>query len=617
VEDEDLPIFAPRFGGAPYRGAGGEGPSFRNALLSRIRSSAFRARRASARSVRPGARRVVVKAHVHRMGPSGAKAAALHLRYIERDGVERDGSKGVLYTADGSARAEAFEEPRPGEKHQFRLIVSPEDGAELDLTAYVRRLMATVERDLGRPIAWVAVNHHDTGHPHAHILIRGVDRDGQELRLDRAYISAGLRWRAQELATDELGPRLEHEVRRAREREVTQDRFTSLDRQIEQCAQDGRVEARARGPGSVDASLLVARLEHLGGLRLAERESRTAWRLSEGWKERLRRLGARGDILQQIHAAVGGDPARYQVVPPGEPVPTDSVGGSSVVSGRVAQKGLSDELKGIYYAVVETPTGRAYHVALDRRAAETVRTGDVVSLTTKVEDLVGPADRRIADTARANGGVHKLDPAGAPFEARRVREIERLGLATPEGPDRWRVAPDLLEQLAARQREGPVRHRVALHKEPLSLAAQVRHPGPVWLDRVKAESLAPYGFGAELRLAMQERREVLRRLGVQPDDPDRSAKLREMERRAVGRDRAAATGQSFLVSAPGVFRGRLELGNAASAAASYAVVSDGERFVVLRATSALRASRGKAVTVTRDARGRLVVQRTADRDIGR
>jgi len=44
---------------------------------------------------------VVVKAHVVRQTASGAKAASLHLRYIERDGVGKDGSKGVLYDAEG------------------------------------------------------------------------------------------------------------------------------------------------------------------------------------------------------------------------------------------------------------------------------------------------------------------------------------------------------------------------------------------------------------------------------------------------------------------------------------------------------------------------------------
>jgi hypothetical protein len=57
-----------------------------------------------------------------RMGATAAKAAALHVRYIERDGVEKDGSKGLLYDAQGPVRAGVFEQPRPGEKHQFRFI---------------------------------------------------------------------------------------------------------------------------------------------------------------------------------------------------------------------------------------------------------------------------------------------------------------------------------------------------------------------------------------------------------------------------------------------------------------------------------------------------------------
>jgi hypothetical protein len=109
--------------------------SFRNVLSARIRGTA---RRSAARvhPLQARARRVVIKAHLLRMGPTAAKAAALHVRYIERDGVEKDGSKGTLYDARGAGRASVFEQPRPGEKHQFRFIVSPEDGSELDLTAY-------------------------------------------------------------------------------------------------------------------------------------------------------------------------------------------------------------------------------------------------------------------------------------------------------------------------------------------------------------------------------------------------------------------------------------------------------------------------------------------------
>ncbi len=449
TDPDDLPIFRPRLGGGRQGASRREGP-LRDTLLARLRRAGAAAGRSPSRgsgagASQAGARRVVVKAHVVRMTASGAKAAALHLRYIERGGVEKDGSKGVLYAADGPARAESFEQPRPGEKHQFRLIVSPEDGSELDLTAYVRRLMATVERDIGRRLEWAAVNHHDTGHPHAHLVIRGVDRDGQELRLDRAYISRGLRWRAQELATDELGPRREVDVRRSHLKEVAQDRFTDLDREIERRAKEAHIELVAVvRPGRIDRSMLVARLEHLEGHRLAERLSPTSWRLRQGWQDHLREVGSRGDILKQIHAAVAGDRARYRIVREGQALPTDHVGGSDIVCGRVASKGLSDELKGAFYAVIEAPTGNAYHVPLDARGAEAMRLGDIVSFTTQPEAAVRPVDRQIAEGARAQGGVYAVEPTtGAPSHPleRRLRELERMGLAIPEAPRRWTCRP--------------------------------------------------------------------------------------------------------------------------------------------------------------------------------
>jgi len=223
------------------------------------------------------------------------------LRYIERDGVEKDGSKGVAYAAGGPARVESFEQPRSGERHQFRLIISPEDAGELDLTDYLRRVMARVERDLDRKLEWLAVNHFDTEHPHAHVVIRGVDRRGR----DRGYIANGLRWSAQEIATQELGPRHDLDVQRACVREITQKRFTALDRELERRMVEGRVEVRWRGrPGRIDESTLVARLAHLEGMRLAERGAASSWSLAQGWQGRLRDLGSRGDILKQIHAAV-------------------------------------------------------------------------------------------------------------------------------------------------------------------------------------------------------------------------------------------------------------------------------------------------------------------------
>jgi len=625
-DPEDFPGFRPRMGKRTRTREEG-GSSLRSALLSRIRGASRSAkRRAMARSrigVRPpgaDARRVVIKAHVARLTATGAKAASLHLRYIQRDGVEKDGSKGLLYNADGPVRAETFEEPRPGENHQFRLIVSPEDAGELDLTDYVQRLMARVERDLRVKLEWAAVNHHDTEHPHAHVIVRGVDKDGREVRLDRAYISNGLRWRAQELATEELGPRPEHDIRRAHAREVTQERFTSLDRELEHRIEGGLVQVRS-GPhrARIDESTLLARLQHLERLRLAERMSLTQWALADGWQKRLRELGERGDILKQIHRAISGDPARYHVVRPGEALSTEPAMAKAVLTGRVASKGLSDELKGVFYAVIETPSGSAYHIPLDAREAEGLKPGDIVSLATKPQAPIRPIDRHIADVAGRSGGVYALDQSPAPEAdraARRMRDLERIGLASPAGHGHWAVAPNLLEELSRRQENVPARHRLLLHKQPLPLQTQVRHPGPVWLDRVDAASLALHGFGADVHLALERRKTALRHVGIDPGDPERFAKLRELERKSVGKELAASSRQIFVSVSEG-FRGRVLDPYLSPGGATYTAVSDGERFVLVKTSPSLGALRGKTVALVPDKRGHLVAREIADRDIGR
>ena len=94
------------------------------------------------------------------------------------------GSPRRLYGADDTFSADDFRAALPEEKRQFRFIVSPEDGGRLDLTEFARQLMAQVEKDTGRRLVWAAVNHHNTDGPHVHLVIRGVDRDGHDLRID-------------------------------------------------------------------------------------------------------------------------------------------------------------------------------------------------------------------------------------------------------------------------------------------------------------------------------------------------------------------------------------------------------------------------------------------------
>jgi type IV secretory pathway VirD2 relaxase len=126
------------------------------------------------------------------------------LRYLERDGVTKDGEKGQVYSSECDVQnGRAFLDRGRDDRHQFRFIVSAEDGAELsDLRTTTRDLMKQMEADLGTKLDWIAVDHHNTGHPHTHILVRGITDDGKTLNIvgdysPTAFASAparSLRW---------------------------------------------------------------------------------------------------------------------------------------------------------------------------------------------------------------------------------------------------------------------------------------------------------------------------------------------------------------------------------------------------------------------------------------
>src|SRR3546814_18779549 len=109
----------------------GRGASLARVLASGDRHAAFRSRR------------VVVKTRLVKLAGKGLGAAAAHLRYIQRDGVTREGQPGELYSADHDTTDDkAFLERCGDDRHPFRFIVSAEDGDQYpDLKPFARRLM--------------------------------------------------------------------------------------------------------------------------------------------------------------------------------------------------------------------------------------------------------------------------------------------------------------------------------------------------------------------------------------------------------------------------------------------------------------------------------------------
>jgi type IV secretory pathway VirD2 relaxase len=326
-----------------------------------------RGRQASlALSLRSSTRRVAVKARVVRHGGARFRAApmARHLLYLKRDGVTRDGAEAGMFDATSEVADErAFAERCEGDRHHFRFIVAPEDGSELaDLRTFTRELMADAKVDLGTKLDWVAVDHWNTDNPHIHVLVRGRADGGEDLVISRDYISRGLRERAAQRVTLELGPRSELQIRIGLEADVEAERWTGLDRALRTIADDnaGITDLRPGAPGE-DPELrrmLLGRAAKLERLGLAEPAGSARWMLKPGAEEILRDLAARGDIIATMHRALtksGRDPDVSGFAIHGEEV-------SDPVVGRLVARGLHDELKGSAYAIVEGVDGRTHHL---------------------------------------------------------------------------------------------------------------------------------------------------------------------------------------------------------------------------------------------------------------
>lgn len=308
-------------------------------------------------------RRVVVKARIVRQSGSRYRAAPLarHLAYLQRDGVARDAAPARMFDARAEiADVAAFAERCEGDRHHFRFIVSPEDAGDLaDLRAYCRGLMGRAEQDLGTHLDWVAIDHWNTDNPHLHVLVRGRADDGKDLVIAGDYVARGLRQRAEDLVTLELGPRSQREIDRAHEADITAERWTRLDRALQAAAGPDRIVTLHGAPGQgEDQRRLLGRLARLEALGLARAVEPGSWRLDERLEPRLRDLATRGDIIKTYHQAM----ARGGRHPTPERLVIHAPEGGEPVVGRLLERGLADELAGSAYVLVDGLDGRQHHL---------------------------------------------------------------------------------------------------------------------------------------------------------------------------------------------------------------------------------------------------------------
>ncbi len=479
-----------------------------------------------------GQQRVIIKLKpvVHgAVGGGGAGSLMRHALYVERDGAGREGDPVQVFDRDlDRADGAAFVERCEGDRRHFRVIISPEHGAAIDdLKGYTRDLMRTVESDLDTRIDWIAAEHHDTGHAHVHLLMRGVRADGRDLVIPRSYVSHGFRERAEGLATELLGPRLEPD--RA-DRMVRQERLTELDRELVARARGHEVAMSALPDDGVRAARLVQRLNRLEELGLAEPARAGVWRLDTELEEKLIRLGDRRDreratarLLAQEQR--GLEPERTRDL--------EAAHSSQRVTGRlVGFERLGDDARGPQLVGVEGIYGRFWTARVagpeDLRGLAGVERGAIVEIERATPGLK-TSDRTVWEIAQENdltysAALHRqarpTDRANyIEMHERRLEALRRDGVVSRERDGTFYLPHDYPAQVAMREERGGRESARVTLIDPHALEQQVEYSGPTWLDRVAdgredRSQMRGEGFGAEVSDAWKQRETTLEKLGL-------------------------------------------------------------------------------------------------------
>ncbi|MGN6515293.1 MAG: relaxase/mobilization nuclease RlxS [Rhizomicrobium sp.] len=572
------------------------------------------ARVLSARGAGFRTRRVIVKSRIIQL-KSSLEAAREHLRYIQRDGVTREGEPGELYDANGDhAEGKAFLERCDGNRHQFRFIVSADDGDQYDeLKSFTRRLMQQMEIDLGTKLDWVAVDHFNTSHPHTHIVVRGINDLGEDLRIAPEYLTQGLRARAEEIVTLDLGPRTDLEIANTLRAEVQSERFTSLDRTLMKQIDNEGIAAPPFAGDAFRQSLLAGRLQKLVRLGLAEETAPSRWQLAPDMEMRLRALGERHDIIKTMNHALRTRSRNPSI---GDYAIYDPAEGHSLV-GRVIARGLSDELRDHHYLIVDGTDGRSHYVdigALD----DSYRKGSIVQITPR-QGEIRAADRAVAEVAAAHGGRYSVDihlrhdqsatQRFAETHVRRLEAMRRLGDLVEREPDgTWIIAPD---HLARAQRYEHAQSRltpVAVQTlSTVSVERQVGREGATWLDRelVSADPLPlrDAGFGKDARNALIRRQQWLIEQGLAEQEQDQIvyranmlATLRRRDLARAGSQLSSELGLAYVETKPGqrvegTYRKHVDL-----ASGRYALVERSRDFTLVPWREVLERNIGRAVS---------------------
>jgi hypothetical protein len=224
----------------------------------------------------------------------------------------------------------------------------------VNLQALAEKFVEKLEKQTGYRLYWQGACHYNTAHPHAHLLINGVDRLGREITFPKDMVKTFMRDTARDLCTAQLGRRTNRELAVEQEQELAAPRLTRLDKRIGELCVDGRI--RLNGD-LYDKDRIRARLAALRDLGLCTYEN-GGYRMKADWEEDLKANSRYNAFLTARDKLRYSDPSLFKVYS----------GAAGEVTGRVTKiYRLDGDASDNHAMVLEGLDGKAYFIPLFKK----------------------------------------------------------------------------------------------------------------------------------------------------------------------------------------------------------------------------------------------------------
>lgn len=357
--------------------------------------------------------------------PGGWKA---HGCYLERDSArgehETSSDERLGLANERSLGVVAGEWQKAGDKRLFKIVISPED-QKADFARTAEAVIGRIEHHFNDKVEWGGVIHRNTDHPHAHIIVRGRLRSGEELILPRDLIRSGLREAAQRSLTFQLGPRTHEEIEFQKQSELTANRATPLDRRLSARLIPTPGDSTYKKLDGTANAYEAARLRHLVRLGLAKPLPGSEWQVQSNFLSQLRSMK---DIQDRARTLF-----RCGVAISDPHAPMEYSACSKKLIGRVLLNS-EDERTGALQTIFETTEGKIEIIRHDAPLRSAWARGDLQPGNIVVIDSLRSNPEQLYASAAGKDKEILRDEKALDSIARRMRV---MNLSTGESDKGW------------------------------------------------------------------------------------------------------------------------------------------------------------------------------------